>query len=85
MILPTIDWSIQFSDLLLFGGGVWAFLKIFIGMRDSLRDITRLLGTSNPPEGVLGDVFNLKRESQRHRTWLIEIGSELGVKRDDRT
>lgn len=35
--------------------------------------------------GLVADVTALKKESQRHRNWLIEIRAEQGLKLDDRS
>ncbi len=35
--------------------------------------------------GLVADVSALKKESQRHRNWLIEIQAERGLRLDDRS
>lgn len=42
-------------------------------LRDTVRDLNRTIGNSNPPTGLLGDVVNLKNEMREHRDWLISI------------
>ena len=46
----NFDWSISLSDLALVGGGIFAFFKVYLGMRDTLRDLTAAL------KGVRGQV-----------------------------
>ena len=77
----TLDWSISISDLFLIGGGILAFLKIFLSVRDTLtshdeglRTLKQEVGTVDPPSGLKGDVKHVKREQQEHREWLIRAG-----------
>ena len=46
----NFDWSISLSDLALVGGGIFAFFKVYLGMRDTLRDLTAAM------IGVRGEV-----------------------------
>lgn len=39
--MPVFDTTIHASDLVLFGGGILAFLRIWLTMRDSVRDNSR--------------------------------------------
>jgi len=80
-----IDWTVSVSDILILGGGLVAFVKMFLSLRDSLRDISRAIGQKEPPDGLIGDVQGLKRESRQHRDRLIEMGAELGIKNSYRT
>jgi hypothetical protein len=68
------DWTISFSDILIFGGGLIAFLKTFVTVRDSLRDLLFAVGKEHPPSGILGDLHHVKRELRRHRDWLVANG-----------
>ena len=70
----NFDWTISFSDVVLVGGGIVAFLKVMLWQRDQTRDIVRVLGAEHPPTGIMGDVFHLKRETRRHRDWLVANG-----------
>lgn len=69
-----LDWTIHLSDLLVLGAGVLAFFKVFVTIRDSLRDLTSAVGKTDPPSGLLGDVHHIEREQQQHREWLIRAG-----------
>lgn len=69
------DGTIHLSDLIVFGGGVIAFIKVFISVQNVLQKMQLTLGTRNPREGMLGDVEHLKDTTQEHHEWLIELRS----------
>lgn len=75
-----IDYTLRLSDFLMIfltlflAPSLWRGGKALFAMRDSIKDLTRAMGTNDPPSGVLGDVAHLKREARRHRDWLIEAG-----------
>lgn len=77
---PTgwFDVQIHLSDVLLVGGGIWAYLRTNQRNLDRLAavldKVVTALGVVHPPSGILGDISELKRESRRHRDWLIEQG-----------
>lgn len=83
--MPTFDYTIHVSDVVVFVVGLIAFFKVFLTVRDSLRDMTRQIGSKDPPDGLLGDVMGLKHEARKTRDRLIEIGAELGMKQVDRS
>lgn len=58
-----------------------------MAMRESLRELQLIVvGTGkDPTSGLVGDIAELKKASQKHRNWLIEIQAEHGIRRDDRT
>jgi hypothetical protein len=70
----NFDWTVSISDVVLFGGGIIAFLKIGLAVRDTMRDVVRAVGSEDPPSGLLGDVYHIKTEQQQHREWLIRGG-----------
>lgn len=72
----TFDYSIHLSDLLLVGGGILAFLKVFLSLRDLIRDLDRRVGTEVPRSGLTGDVRALQGESKQHREWFIRSGMD---------
>ena len=79
--MPTFDWTISLSDVFLLGGGILAFGKIFLAVRDTLtshdeglRALKQDVGASDPPSGLKGDVKHIRREQQEHREWLIRGG-----------
>jgi hypothetical protein len=86
-----IDQTIHLSDVALVGGGLWAFVKMFIGQRDINRQqavtnsqIMRILGEREPRSarrGILGDIDELKERQGDHHEWLIRKG--FGRRLDD--
>lgn len=56
----NFDSQIHFSDLLVFGGGTYAFLKVFLGARDNQRDTTFTLKAVNR----LLELHGLKLDAQ---------------------
>lgn len=74
----TFDWTISVSDVLLFGGGVFAFVRVFMTVRDSLRDLSTAVGHAEPPSGLIGDVRAIQAEQQQQREWLIRGGLDNG-------
>lgn len=70
----TMDWTIQFSDLLLIGGGVFAFIKMFLMLRDTLRDLVRMVGTDQPRTGLIGKMGDIQDQVNDHHTWLVRAG-----------
>lgn len=88
----TIDTSINLSDILLVGGGIVSFfvmygrfVKLYHEQGEFNRVISKVVGSEEHKTGLVGDVTELKKESNRHRGWLIEVQSELGMRRDDRS
>lgn len=62
------DGTVNLGQILTIGGGIVAFLKMWLGMRDILRDNTR-------------DILGLKEESrnhgdriEEHENWLVGAG-----------
>jgi hypothetical protein len=69
-----IDWTVNVSDVVIVGGGLFAFIKVFLALRDSMRDVANAVGKKDPPSGLLGDVYHLSEEQRQHREWLIRAG-----------
>jgi hypothetical protein len=70
-----IDWTVNASDVAIFVGGVVAFLKTFLSLRDGMRDMSAKIGSKDPPEGLLGEVHYLSTEVRDHRDQLIALRS----------
>ena len=89
----TFDGMIHLGDVIVALIGlvlipvVRSLITTLWAMRESLRDLHFIVvGTEkDPTTGLVGDVASLKKESQRHRNWLIEIRAEQGMKLDDRS
>ena len=56
-------------------------------LRDTVQRLSVIVvGVDNDHStGLVADIVALKKESQRHRNWLIEIRAEQGMKLDDRS
>lgn len=74
----TIDWTFRISDVLTISGGVMAFVWMTIHIRDSIRDLSRAVGSRESREGLWEIVSGLKdvhadvhREVMSHREWII--------------
>ena len=70
----TFDWTVSISDVAIFGGGACAFVRVWLTVRDALRDLAHAVGSADPPTGLIGDVTQMKIEQQAHREWLIRAG-----------
>ena len=70
----TFDPTISLSDLIIFGGGVIAFARTYIVMRDALRDLKSAVGTIDLPRGLAGEVHQLNRTTSQHHEWLVRAG-----------
>lgn len=89
----VFDTTIQLGDIimtvlsLVLIPGLWQLARTLRETREALQEMRYiLLGTDrDPTTGVVHDVAALKKESQRHRNWLIEIRAEQGMKLDDRS
>lgn len=71
---PQFDTTIHLSDVILFLGGLVAFLKMFISQRDILRDLVKAIGQTYPPAGILGTLGEHDTELAAHREWLVREG-----------
>lgn len=87
-----LDTTVRVSDLFLLGGGIVSFLAMytkFIRVLDAQNEFNRMvlhmLGSAKDDCGVFGDLKALKKESQRHRNWLIELQAAGGHRLDDRS
>jgi hypothetical protein len=73
-----MDFQLHLSDILLVGGGIWAYLRTshrtISQLTHAVEDLTQALGSAHPPSGILGDISELKLETRRHRDWLIAAG-----------
>ena len=76
----TFDWTIRLSDVIasvIFVGGIPLVHRLYIAIRD-IRDLIRAVGSEGPPPtGLIADVQGIRRETLRHRDWLIEMNAGL--------
>ena len=84
-MMPTFDWTIHVSDVVVFVAGLIAFVRVFMTIRDTMRDVSLKIGTKAPPDGLLGDVVGLQHETRKHRDRLIALEVETSGKVMDRT
>lgn len=62
------DGTVNLGQILTIGGGIVAFLKMWLGMRDILRDNTRdILGLKEVSRNVCDQV-------DEHERWLVSAG-----------
>lgn len=64
----TIDYTIRVSDVVVLGGGVAAFLKVWVGSRDIQRDLTRLVNDHE------ARITKLRGDTDDHHEWLVRNG-----------
>jgi hypothetical protein len=83
-VAVSFDWTVHVSDVMLFGAGIWAFITMFVSLRDAIRDLSVNVGKKHPREGLLGDVEHMKEEIQEHRDWLIAAGLDRRVQSERR-
>lgn len=79
-----VTWGIYLMfavNLLAIIAGIGKGLAILISVRDEIRDLRRDVGMVDPPSGLLGRVDGIRKEVQQHRDTLIEVTSELGLRR----
>ena len=58
----NIDTTIHLSDIFLVGGGIAAFLKMFLGQRDLNREVLTILKGPDGSNGLVGDMKRVKRD-----------------------
>lgn len=86
--MPSVDWSLNLTNLLLavltvmvvpvgrmIVKGAWSLIATIRELEGTLRSLQQVVGTVEPPSGMLGDISGLKRETRRHRDWLIASGA----------
>ena len=85
----TFDYTINVSHVVAVIGVVWGLWKhqqrTMVQIRDQTDAVVAatkvlqiLLGTKNPPDGLVGDVESIKRLVRRHNDWLIELNANAG-------
>ena len=89
--MPSFEWTIRIGDILMavVVVGIIPLSKLLVRVLLDLRDAVHglsfvVLGSKDRP-GLVGDVSELRKESTRHRNWLIELQAERGMTRDDRS
>ena len=89
----VFDTTIQLGDIIMavVALGLIPLMRLLVttlwDLREGLQKLQMIVvGSSDDhASGLLGDVSELKKESQRHRNWLIKIQAESGMKMDDRS
>jgi len=89
----TFDATIHLGDVIVTLIGVVLIpigrmlVKTMWDMRESLQRLHFVVMgmEQDPTTGIIGDLAALKKETLRHRNWLIEIRAEQGLKLDDRS
>ena len=91
--MPEIKWSIDLGGLimaaiaLVFIPVTKSLLRTLWEVRTAVENLTTaVFGTEQDRSiGIVAHLAELKKESTRHRNWLIEIQSGLGLHRKDRS
>lgn len=60
-------------------GGTWKAVAVLLRLHDSLREMSAKIGQKNPPEGLLGDVEQIKQLAGRDHDTLTHVQAILGV------
>ena len=76
--MPTVNWEINLSDIVLVVGGIWAFVWMLIGQRDINRDVLLMLKGSDGTNGLMGDVRRLKHDVHESGGKVSRIGHWIG-------
>lgn len=71
---PLFDLTIHLGDVLTFLAAAYVGIRIFLMMRDQLRDVVNAIGSKYPRNGLLGDMENIKEDVQEHREWMLSEG-----------
>ena len=66
-------------------GSLWKGIAVLMTVRDDIRDLSQHVGSRHPPEGMLGEMEALKKETLKHGYRLVELEIEAGVKRQERS
>ena len=84
--MPTLNWEINLSDIVLVAGGIWAFVWMLIGQRDINRDVLRMLKGTDGGNGLVGDVRRLKQDMHESggrvsklSHWITNIRQDLAA------
>ena len=72
------NYQISVSDLILIGGGILAFMKVFISTRDVQRDLATIV------RELRDDVDRIDRRQDKHHEWLIANGLDRRLNGLDR-
>ena len=68
-------------NLIVVIGGISKGILVIVSVRDEIRDLRKDVGSTTPPIGLLGAVASLTKEVLTQRDSIIEITSELGLRR----
>lgn len=64
----TIDKTIHLSDIVMFGGGILAFLKVYYNMQKSIDKHEDRITTNE------GEIERIDGRQAQHHDWLIRSG-----------
>lgn len=82
--MTEVQFWLMFSvNILVFITGISKGISVLLSVRDEIRDIKSHVGTTEPRQGLLGDVSMIKQEVRRHSDQMIAIRIRLGMRRDD--
>ena len=74
----TFDWTFHISDVALAVGLLVTVVKLIVSQDRINNRFLAILGTKDPPDGLLGDVEALKSSDRRHHEWLILLRGKNG-------
>lgn len=75
----SFDWSLKLSDLVIVGSIIGTYLKMQANDRTDRLRVWDVIGSKEPPKGILGDIRELSSESTNHRNRLIDVEAELNL------
>lgn len=64
-----LDSTIHLSDIVLFGGGMLAFVRVWLAMRDDVRDHTTQIGLLKKTTDKHGDILESHGEVLNRMGW----------------
>lgn len=91
--MPEISWSIDLGGLimaviaLVFVPVTKSLITTLWSVRNAVEELTMaVFGTEKDRSvGVIAHIAELRKESTRHRNWLIRLSAEQGMKIEDRS
>ena len=91
--MPHISWSIDLGGLIMaiiaviFIPVTKSLIKTMWSLRIAVTELTiAVFGTEKDRSiGVIAHIAELKKETLRHRNWLIQLASDTGSKIEDRS
>lgn len=80
----TFDWTINVGSMVMTGGAIVTGVRVLLSMRDTIRDLTRVVGQAYPPTGLIGEVHEMKMRVETHHEWLVRSGLDRPTSDDRR-